>query len=92
VIDTTDVAALTLGWIFAQAILHFAYVLATPVSQWIMRRDYRDLMDRTSVTTGFYFHDALPDLIKCVSLLIVGYFLLRWLYFKPMKEMEETER
>ena len=74
------VGAIALGWVFAQAILHFAYVFSAPVAGWLTRREYHGMVDR--VNAGFSLHDALPDLAKSVSLLIVGYVLLRWLYYK----------
>ena len=74
------IGAIALGWVFAQAILHFAYVFSAPVAGWVTRREYRGMVDR--VNAGFSLRDALPDLAKSGSLLIVGYLLLRWLYYK----------
>ncbi len=84
------VGAIGLGWLFAQGIMHFAYMFSAPVAGWIMRREYRGLTDRVTAPAGFSFQDALPELARSVSLLVVGYILLRWLYFKPInKEIPE---
>src|SRR3954469_7321725 len=83
------VGAIALGWIFAQAILHFAFIIATPVSSWLSRRTYRGMLDNPRIPTGFQLQDAIPELLKSGSLLIIGYILLRWLYWKPL-ETEPT--
>jgi hypothetical protein len=77
--------AIALGWIFAQGILHFAYVFSAPLTGWLMRREYHGLMEHTAAPTGFSLQDALPELVKSFSLLLVGYFLLRWLYYGPWR-------
>lgn len=84
------VGAIALGWIFSQGILHFAFVFIAPVVGWAQRKQYRGLTSTLGAPAGFTFQDSLPDLFRCVALLVVGYFLLRWLYFKPLKE-EEAE-
>lgn len=84
------VGAIGIGWILAQAVLHFAYVFAAPVSQWIARREYCELMNQPSPPARLYVYYAMPELIRCVLLLIVGYVLLRWLYFKPVMGLEES--
>lgn len=80
VLVSSFVGAIALGWVFAQAILHFAYIFSAPVAGWLTRREYHGVVDR--VYGGFSLHDALPELAKSVSLLVVGYVLLRWLYYK----------
>jgi len=80
------VGAIALGYLFAQGILHFANVFSAPVAAYLMRREYRGIMERTTAPTGFSFQDALPELARSCALLLVGYVLLRWLYFKPLVE------
>lgn len=80
VLVSSFVGAIALGWVFAQAILHFAYIFSAPVAGWLTRREYHGVVGRAY--TGFSLHDALPELAKSVSLLVVGYVLLRWLYYK----------
>src|SRR5882757_7751423 len=84
VLVNSFVGAIALGWVFAQAILHFAYVVSAPVAGWVTRRVYHQMtLDRTTTPTAFSLQDALPELVRSVSLLLVGYVLLRWLYYKP---------
>jgi len=80
------VGAIALGWLLAQGILHFANVFSAPVAGYLMRKEYRGIIDRTTAPIGFSFQDALPELVRSCSLLVVGYVLLRWLYFKPLAE------
>jgi hypothetical protein len=80
------VGAVALGWVFAESVFHFAYMFSAPITGWLSRREYRGLSGQSIGPTGFSFQDAVPELIRSLSLLIVGYFLLRWLYFKPLEE------
>ena len=79
------IGAITLGWVFAQAVLRLAYVFATPVASWISRREYGGVATNRTIPTSFFFQDAIPDLIRGCALLIFGYALLRWLYYKPLE-------
>jgi len=77
------VGAIALGWLFAQGILHFANIFSTPFADWVTRREYRGLTDR-AMSTNFSFQAGLPELIRSFALLLLGYGLLRWLYFAPL--------
>ncbi|MGH9570247.1 MAG: hypothetical protein ACRD4F_11430 [Candidatus Angelobacter sp.] len=88
VLVTSYVGAIALGWLFAQAIGHFASIFSAPISGWLMRREYRGLLGQANNMRSFSFQDALPELVKTLSLLLVGYFLLRWLYFTPLDQQE----
>lgn len=80
------VGAIALGWIFAQSILHFTFIFSAPVASWIQRRQYGGLISGAHISTAFSLQDAVPDLVRSISLLLAGYLLLRWLYFKPIEE------
>jgi len=84
------VGTITVGWVFAQAILHFAYVFSAPITSWITRNEYRGIMGQ-STDRGFVFRDGLPDLVRSIALLVLGYLLLRWLYFTPTSEPESRD-
>jgi hypothetical protein len=86
VLVSSFVGAIALGWLFAQGILHFAYVFSAPIAGWLTRREYHGIIqDRTTTPMGFSLQDALPELVRSVSLLLVAYVLLRWLYYKPLE-------
>jgi hypothetical protein len=90
-LEESFVGAICLGYLFAQGFIHLAYVLTAPVAGWISRKEYSDLRLKSEISTKFYFQDALPELARAVSLLLLGYILLRWLYFKPVpREAAET--
>ncbi len=78
------VGAICLGYLFAQGLIHLAYVVTAPLTGWISRKEYSALTLRPEISTRFYFQDALPELARAVSLLLLGYILLRWLYFNPV--------
>jgi hypothetical protein len=80
------VGAIALGYLFAQDILHFVNVFASPVAGWISRKQYGGLVPGTTSLPGFSLQDALPELVRFVLLLLVWFVLLRWLYIRPLKE------
>jgi len=80
------VGAIALGYVFAQGILHFVSIFVSPVAGWLSRKQYGELVPRTSGSHGFSLQDALPELIRFLLLLLVWSVLLRWLYFKPLKK------
>jgi hypothetical protein len=79
------VGAIALGWLFAQSVLHFAYVFSAPIAGWLTRREVHGLTDRAVTSTAFSLQDSLPELVRSFSLLLVAYLLLRWLYFNPIE-------
>ena len=80
------VGAIALGYLFAQGIMHFAAIFSDPVARWIMRGEFPGITDRPTVSAGFFLKDALTELVTSFFLLLLGYILLRWLYFKPLVE------
>jgi hypothetical protein len=85
------VGAIALGWIFSQGILYFAFIFVAPLAAWAQRREYSGLNSGTTSPMGFTLQVALPYLYRCVGLLVVGYLLLRWLYFKTPERAQVTE-
>jgi hypothetical protein len=77
------VGAIALGWIFADGILGVCNIFVAPVTGWIHRSEYRHFTNPSSGSSGILLQDALPDLLRSFLILLVGYLLLRWLYFKP---------
>lgn len=75
------VGAIGLGWILAQGVLHFAFIFSAPVANWLYRREYAGLTP--GVVAGFSFRDAIPEAARSIAALVIGYLLLRWLYYKP---------
>lgn len=81
------VGAIAIAWIFAQGIIHLAYVFSAPISSWITRNEYPGMMEQSTVK-GFAVRDGVPDLVRSTALLVMGYLLLRWLYFRRVEELE----
>lgn len=79
------VGAIALGWLFAQGILHFAFVFTAPLAGWISRHEYFALV-AAKTPPGFWLRDSFLELARSSSLLLLGYVLLRWLYFKPLEK------
>jgi hypothetical protein len=80
------VGAIGLGWLFAQGILHFAFVFTGPLAGFMSRSEYFGLTGRAPASPGFLLKDAMLELARSTSLLLLGYVLLRWLYFKPLEK------
>jgi hypothetical protein len=81
------VGAIGLGWIFAQGVLHFAYVFTGPLVGWISSKEYFAFTARVP-PPGFWLRDSLLELARSLALLLLGYVLLRWLYFNSPQEMK----
>jgi hypothetical protein len=86
------VGPLALGWIFAWAILDFVSIFSTPVTNWISRSEYRrmEVPGMNSIPAALFFQDALPYIVSSFALFLIGYLLLRWLYFKPLPESVQS--
>lgn len=80
------VGAFALGYLFAQGVLHFVNIFASPVAGWVSRKQYGQFVPRTEAPAGFSLQDALPELVRFFLLLLVWLVLMRWLYFKPLKQ------
>lgn len=86
------VGAIGLGWLSAQGILHLSFIFTAPLAGLISRTEYGALQRPGTASAGFLFRDAGLELARSLSLLLLGYVLLRWLYFKPMgQKMSEPE-
>ena len=83
------VGAIGIGWILADAALRIAYGFSAPVTQWIARHEYRELANN-AWPNQILLRDAVPDLVRALGLLIMGYFLLRWLYMRPAGKKDEV--
>jgi hypothetical protein len=83
--------AIALGWLFGQGIFHFAYIFSAPIAGWLTRREYyHGMADRVAFSTlRFSFREMLAELVRSLSLLLVAYILLRWLYYEPSPETPE---
>jgi hypothetical protein len=77
------VGAIALGYLFAQGLLHFASIFIAPVAGWVQRREFRGVTGVGPFPEGIQLQEALPDSMRSAALLVLGYLLLRWLYFKP---------
>ena len=82
------VGAIALGYLLAQAILHFVNVFASPVASWISRNEYRGLMPERYSSTGLLYRDAVPELGRFVFLLLLWYVVFRWLYYRRAEAAE----
>ena len=84
------VGAIALGYLLAQVILHFVNFFSSPVTAWLtawaVRVEYWRLKPPSPASAVWSLQDASPELIRFLLLLLVWYVLLRWLYFKPVKE------
>ena len=51
-----------------------------------MRSELRTMQG--AVPAGLLLRDSIPYLLSSVALFLIGYILLRWLYFKPRAEIQ----
>lgn len=84
------VGAIALGWLLTTGILDFVSIFSSPVQGWVSRNEILSI-SHTTGAVGLQLQDALPELIKAVSVLLVWYVLFRWLYYNPVK-LSSSER
>jgi hypothetical protein len=78
------VGALALGWILAWAILDFVSIFTAPITLWATRSEYRTAL--IPDPTSMLLRASLPYLVASPALFLLGYILLRWLYFNPHEQ------
>lgn len=81
------VGALALGWIFAYAILDFVSIFTAPLASWVTRAEFRTML--VPDPTSLLLRVSLPYVVASPALFLLGYLLLRWLYFAPQAESSE---
>ena len=81
------VGALALGLIFAYATLDFVSIFTASVTYWVARTEYRTATMHDS--SNVWLQPSLPYLLASPALFLLGYLLLRWLYFTPVVEPSE---
>src|SRR5437016_305111 len=79
------VGAIALGWLLAQAITHCAHTIIAPLISWLLRDEYRAMTGHSVRPAALLLKDFVPELLRALALLIIGYFLLRWLFFVPVE-------
>ena len=85
------VGAIALGYLLASCIWHFADIFSTPISAWVSQKAYRTILPNTSVPATLEINPlryALPELARFICLALVWYFLMRWLYLRPVAGKE----
>ena len=85
------VGAIALGWLLAEGIIHFVNVFIEPVTSWISQRQYWALINTYPGQPPFPFQLAFSELLKSLFLLMIGYGLMRWLYY-PITVKQELEQ
>ncbi|HEY6467573.1 MAG TPA: hypothetical protein VIY69_16345 [Candidatus Acidoferrales bacterium] len=79
------VGAIALGYLLAQCVLHVVGIFAAPVAGLISERQYREISPTAPVLPSIPYYLALPEAVRFVVLLLLWYFLFRWLYLTPAK-------
>ena len=79
------VGAIALGYLFAQAVLHFVNIFAAPIAGWISRKQYGGLVPGATTAAGLPLEAALPELVRFFLLAVVWIVLIRWLYFTSLE-------
>jgi hypothetical protein len=81
------VGAIVTGWLLADGLTRVAGIFTTPIFSWVTQREFRTMTPFSHPARSFPFQAALPDAIGSALLLLMGYGLLRWLYY-PRAEGE----
>ncbi len=84
------VGAIGVGLVLAYGISAFGTAISAPFWNWVASKEYCGNSNAPQMTAGFPFKTAVPGLVQCFLLLLVGYVLLRWLYYKPIDDDKQT--
>jgi hypothetical protein len=80
------VGAIALGWLLAMGITRFVGIFVEPVTAWMTRRQNWQIFSAASPSPAFPFQLVFRRLLTGLAYLLVGYGLLRWLYYPATKE------
>ena len=78
------IGAIALGYVLAQAILYFMLIFVSPFSAWLSRSYFKDVPSRPT-PSDLPLYDALVNFATFVSLMLLWFLLLYWLYMKPAR-------
>ncbi|HEV2491059.1 MAG TPA: hypothetical protein VGT03_14735 [Candidatus Acidoferrales bacterium] len=76
------IGAIALGYVLAQAILYFMLTIVSPFTAWLSHAYFKDVPSRPT-PADLPFYNALVDLASFVSLTLLWFVLMYWLYVKP---------
>jgi predicted Kef-type K+ transport protein len=81
------VGAIAVGWLAAQALTDVTSIIVAPVSAWVARRlsSGDTSFFRIPPSPSFPYWLAVPPLIRSTLLLLIAFFLIRWLYIEPVE-------
>lgn len=80
------VGAIVTGWMLADGLVRFTDIFAAPILSWATQREI-DFLESPSLHQSFPYEAAVPQALSSALLLLIGYGLLRWLYY-PRAERE----
>lgn len=78
------IGAIALGYLLAQCVIHFANAFAWPLDVWVTRRIFPTILQHSSGVSSPWQYSG-TELLRFVIILLAWYALIRWLYFKPLK-------
>jgi len=76
------VGAIITGWLLADGLVRLTGILTSPLFSWATQQEFRGILPSAAGPRPFPFRAALPDAISAALLLLMGYGLLRWLYYQ----------
>jgi len=85
------VGAIALGWLLAMGITRFVGTFVEPVSIWMTRRQNWQIYSGTTLSPAFPFQLVFSQLLTAAAYLLIGYGLLRWLYYPPAEKQDQEE-
>jgi hypothetical protein len=84
------VGAIALGVLLSEGISRFLGIFTEPAARWITQRQYWMMINSHSEPPGFPYMQEVSQAVASALYLLVGYGLLRWLYY-PIGEMQDRE-
>ncbi|SRR5258706_9779627 len=86
---TQYIGAITIGFIFAQAMIQFINVtVQVGANYWASRQDNHSAL---VASVSFRWNDFIVSMTSVALNLLAGFLLIRWLYAMPPAELRDEE-
>jgi hypothetical protein len=85
------VGAIVVGMLFAQGFAGLARITVSPFTVWLQQHVNPESYDPAVDQRALLIQTMLPQLLISVFTLLIGYVLLRWLYYLDPLDVNEEE-
>lgn len=85
------IGAIALGILLADAIVAFTNIFVAPLVVWTVDSGFGGISRGSRSSRGLPLEQSLAPLARFFVLILIWYFLLRWLYSEPLEGSAEAQ-